>query len=97
LFPVFLILTFIIQKITQEILSSTCLKTAFEKLFQEITEALHIRYSFKKYLYLIKVGINSSHNKSLELYLILKRRRCLFVKNWFESVLILLKNERSEF
>ena len=36
------------QKITQEILSSTCLKTAFEELFQEIVEAPLI-----KNLYLI--------------------------------------------
>jgi len=38
------------QKITKKILSSTHLKTAFEKLFQEIVEALLIDLYLKVYL-----------------------------------------------
>jgi hypothetical protein len=43
LFPIFLILTFIWQKITQEILSPIYLKTAFKKLFQKTIEAPFIK------------------------------------------------------
>jgi len=50
LFPISLILTFIKQKITQEIFSLTYLKTAFEKLFQEIAEVLLINFYLKIYL-----------------------------------------------
>jgi len=36
------------QKITQEILSSTCQKTAFEKLFPKTVKALLVKYLLKK-------------------------------------------------